>query len=117
MPDQDHQLLRFYESQHRNPTNRWVHHISHLMAVAGVGLIFWWPLIGALMIVMALPMSWFGHFAFERNVPAFFDTTSRGGIDGGVRKKVAVALGGIWWTAACFARVFGVGPLAHSRRK
>ena len=113
MGGRNNEMLRFYEDQHKNPANRWVHHAAHLMAVVGMFGLFIHPLIGSGMILMALPLSWFGHFAFERNAPAFFDNTDRGGLEGGVRKKITIALGGIVWSAACFGRVFGLGPLTR----
>lgn len=111
-----YELLKFYEDQHRNVANRWVHHLAHLVAVLGIIGVFVQPLIGIAMILLALPLSWLGHFAFERNVPAFFDNTTRGGLEGGVRKKAAIALGGIFWSAACFGRVLGFGPLVKLRK-
>jgi hypothetical protein len=54
---------------------------------------------------------------FERNTPAFFDQTDRGGIKGGTAKKLAVALGGIVWSGACVLRPFGLGPLSRTTRR
>lgn len=105
------EMLDFYEDQHRNLANRVVHHVAHLIAVVGLGVLFSNPLLGLAMIIAALPLSWFGHFAFERNVPAFFDTTERGGMKSGVGKSLVIAVGGVMWSAACAGRVIGIGPL------
>jgi hypothetical protein len=72
------------------------------------------PVAGLVMLAIGLPLSWFGHYVFERNTPAFFDQTDRGGIKGGTAKKVAIALGGIVWSAACALRPFGLGPLSQT---
>src|SRR5271156_1460824 len=105
------ELLAFYELQHRDWRNRLVHHGAHLLAICGAVAVFKQPVLGAIMIAASLPISWSGHHIFERNPPAFFDNTDRGGMKGGVGKKVAIALGGIVWSGACVLRVLGWGPL------
>jgi uncharacterized membrane protein YGL010W len=94
------ELLIFYEAQHRDWRNRLVHHGSHLLALCGAVVFFMHPVVG--------------HTLFERNTPAFFDNTDRGGIKGGAGKKLAIALGGIVWSGACALRWFGVGPLSRT---
>lgn len=98
------ELLAFYESEHRNPANRVVHHLAHVFAVAGFVVIFVAPIAGIAMLAAALPMSWAGHFLFERNTPAFFDKTERGGVSPGAKKKIVIALGGIYWSMTCFVQ-------------
>jgi hypothetical protein len=105
-------FLVFYESAHRNPANRYIHHIAHTVAVIGIIGIFWRPLFGGGLIAIAFLLSWMGHFAFERNTPAFFDPADDKTVFGGVIKKFQVAFGGLVWSGACFLRLFGFGPLA-----
>jgi hypothetical protein len=111
------ELLMFYEAQHRDWRNRVVHHGSHLLAVCGIVVCFMRPVLGLGLMVAALPISWLGHAIFEHNTPAFFDQTDRGGIKGGARKKLAIALGGIVWSGACALRLFGLGPLSPTMRR
>lgn len=106
------EMLKFYEEQHQNPANRVVHHVAHTMAILGALFIFVNLKLGLVMIACALPLSWLGHLMFERNVPAFFDTTDRGGMKGGIGKKIVIALGGVVWSAACAGRVLGFGSMA-----
>jgi uncharacterized membrane protein YGL010W len=106
------ELLAFYEGQHRDWRNRLVHHGAHLLAICGVVVAFRRPILGIILIAAALPVSWIGHYVFERNKPAFFDNTERGGLKGGAGKKAAVALGGIVWSGACALRLLGWGPLS-----
>jgi uncharacterized membrane protein YGL010W len=108
------ELLIFYEAQHRDWRNRLIHHGSHLLAVCGVVVSFMHPVVGVAMIAAGLPISWAGHALFERNTPAFFDNTDRGGIKGGAGKKLAIALGGIVWSGACVLRWFCMGPLSRT---
>ena len=111
------ELLAFYEAEHQDWRNRVVHHLAHLLGVCGTILLFIRPAVGLALIAVGLPLSWFGHYAFERNTPAFFDQTDRGGIKGGAGKKLAVALGGIVWSGACALRPFGLGPLSRPTRR
>jgi uncharacterized membrane protein YGL010W len=111
------ELLMFYEGQHRDWRNRWLHHAAHLLAIVGALVCLVRPVLGVALIAVALPVSWLGHAIFEHNTPAFFDTTDRGGIQGGPGKKLAIALGGIVWSGACALRWFGVGPLSPRSRR
>jgi uncharacterized membrane protein YGL010W len=111
------ELLAFYEAEHQDWRNRLVHHLAHLLGVCGSIVLFMRPVTGLAMIAVGLPLSWFGHYVFERNTPAFFDQTDRGGIKGGTAKKLAIALGGIVWSAACALRPFGLGPLSRTPRR
>lgn len=104
-------FLTFYESAHRNSANRRIHHVAHAIAAIGTVSLFWRPLIGGGLIVIAFALSWIGHFVFERNTPAFFDPADDKTVFGGAAKKIEVAFGGIFWSGACFLRLFGVGPL------
>ncbi len=106
-------LLAYYEAEHRQADNRVIHHVAHSLAAVGAVVAIRRPAAGIACIVAALPVSWLGHLVFERNTPAFFDTSGGGGIGGGgVAKKGAVAIGGVIWSAACALRVFGLGPLS-----
>lgn len=108
-------FLAFYESAHRDAANRRIHHVAHAVAAIGIISVFWRPLIGAGLVVMAFALSWIGHYVFERNTPAFFDPANDRTVLGGVIKKVEVALGGLVWSGACFLRLFGLGPLISQR--
>ena len=105
-------FLVFYEAAHRNPANRYIHHIAHAVAAIGIIGIFWRPVTGASLIVIAFLLSWMGHFVFEQNTPAFFDPADDKSVFGGVTKKLQVAFGGLVWSGACLLRLFGLGPLA-----
>jgi hypothetical protein len=106
-------LLDYYEREHRNPANRLIHHLAHAMAVCGFLLIPFHPLTAVLAIIAALPLSWLGHILFERNRPAFFDRSAQGGFKQGQGRKLAVAFGGIVWTADCLWRTLsGLGRRA-----
>ncbi len=100
-------LLAFYEAEHRQRGNRNIHHLAHGLALVGAVVAVRQPAAGIACIVSALLISWLGHLFFERNIPAFFDTSGGGGIDGGgVAKKAAVAIGGVVWSAACSLWLF-----------
>lgn len=104
-------FLRYYEQAHQNRANRYIHHMAHALAFVGV-LLLWRPLVGLPLVASGFLLSWTGHYAFERNTPAFFEAAPVGGLRAAVGKKVQVALGGLVWSGACFLRLFGVGPLA-----
>jgi hypothetical protein len=108
-------FLTYYEAAHRSVANRYVHHVAHSLAVVGV-LLLWRPLLGLALIASAFGLSWAGHYVFERNTPAFFDPSSKGGAMANLTKKIQVALGGVVWSAACFLRLFNRGPLAEDPR-
>jgi hypothetical protein len=108
-------FLAYYDAAHKKPLNRYLHHVAHVVAVFGV-FILWRPALGVTLIASSFLLSWLGHFAFERNTPAFFDAPSRNGASAGMAKKLQVALGGLIWSAACFLRLFSLGPLARTRR-
>ena len=103
------EFLAYYEAAHPSAPNRYVHHLSHLLAAIGI-LLLWRPLVGIPLIAMSFPLSWAGHYLLERNTPAFFEAPA-------VQKrsesftKAQVALGGLVWSGACFLRLFGLGPL------
>ena len=50
---------------------------------------------------------------FRTNTPAFFEAAPVSGLRASVARKLQVALGGLAWSAACFLRLFGVGPLVQ----
>ena len=105
-------FLRYYEQAHQNRANRYVHHLAHGIALVGL-LLLWRPLLGLSLVASGFLISWAGHYAFEKNTPAFFETASVGGLRGSAAKKLQVALGGLVWSGACLLRLFGVGPLAR----
>jgi hypothetical protein len=105
-------FLSYYERAHQNRANRYVHHLAHATALAGI-LLLWRPLLGLALIASGFLISWMGHYAFERNTPAFFEAAPVRGLRASVARKLQVALGGLVWSAACFLRLFGVGPLAQ----
>src|SRR5258708_28438005 len=107
-------FLAYYEAAHRSVANRYVHHVAHSVAVAGV-LLLWRPLLGLALIACAFGLSWAGHYALERNTPAFFDPSQKSGAVADFTKKIQVALGGIVWSGACFLRLFNRGPLVEGR--
>jgi hypothetical protein len=104
-------FLSYYEAAHRSPANRYVHHLAHSLAAVGI-LLLWRPLVGLPLIAASFALSWAGHYLLERNTPAFFEAPA-------VRQaaapftKIQVALGGLVWSAACFLRLFGLGPLGQ----
>ncbi|SDP39297.1 DUF962 domain-containing protein [Afipia sp. GAS231] len=106
-------FLNFYESAHRDSANRRIHHVAHTIAAIGIISLFWRPLIGGGLIVIAFLLSWIGHLVFEKNTPAFFDPADDRTFLGGGIKKMEVALGGLVWSGACFLRLFGLGPLTN----
>ena len=85
-----------YEAAHRDPTNRWIHHATHLAVAGGFCALvaghFW----GVVPIAAALPINWLAHLVFEANQPAFLAPADAWG-------KAQVALGGLVWTAATLA--------------
>src|SRR6266404_6194695 len=101
------EFLAFYESAHRNPANRLMHHIAHIVAVAGIIAMHWQIAIGGSLIATSFLLSWVGHFIFEKNTPALFDPPDDRTIADRAVRKVQVALGGIVWSGACFLRIFG----------
>jgi hypothetical protein len=105
-------FLAYYERAHRDTANRYVHHLAHVVALAGL-LLLWRPLLGLSLVAAGFLLSWAGHYAFERNRPAFFEAATGGGWVASLRQRLQVALGGLVWTGACFLRLFGIGPLAH----
>jgi hypothetical protein len=110
------EFLALYESAHRDPKNRSLHHIAHFLAVIGIIVLPWRAAIGVGLIAVGFLLSWIGHFVFERNTPALFDSAEDRTASDRVIRKVQVALGGITWSGACFLRLFGAGPLSRAER-
>jgi hypothetical protein len=82
-----------FDAAHRNPLNRWTHHVMHLGFLAGVLLLFgghagW----GTLLVAAALPANWAAHRVFEDNRPAFLGAHDAWGM-------AQLLLGGFVWTA------------------
>lgn len=95
VPDSDGDgFFTYYDRAHRNPLNRYIHHTAHTLAV-----------VGALLILLTLPMSWAGHYVFERNTPALFDALTSPVPRASVAKKLQIALGGVLWSGLCFWRL------------
>lgn len=105
------EFLAYYEAAHQSPSNRCVHHLSHLLAMVGI-LLLWQPLIGVPLIAMSFPLSWAGHYFLERNTPAFLEAPAVR-TSGAPFTKAQVALGGLVWSGVCLLRLFGRGPLAR----
>jgi hypothetical protein len=103
------EFLAYYEAAHQNAPNRYVHHLSHLLAAIGI-LLLCRPLIGIPLIAMSFPLSWAGHYLLERNTPAFLEVPAVQQ-SGAPFTKAQVALGGLVWSGACLLRLFGRGPL------
>jgi hypothetical protein len=68
------EYYRYYLTQHQNRNCRRMHFLGTLVAV---GLLvwllttpYWW--LAWLAPLAEYPFAWFGHFVFERNVPATF---------------------------------------------
>jgi hypothetical protein len=57
-----------------------------------------------LFLASALPLSWSGHYLFERNTPAFFDELASNAPNASLAKKLEVAVGGVLWSGACLWR-------------
>jgi hypothetical protein len=106
------EFLAYYEAAHQSAPNRYVHHLSHLIAAIGI-LLLWRPLIGIPLIALSFPLSWAGHYLLERNTPAFLEAPAVHQ-SGASFTKAQVALGGLVWSGACFLRLFGRGPLIQS---
>jgi len=110
------EFLAYYERAHRNVANRYVHHMAHSMAGLGI-LLLWRPVLGVSLIAAGFVLSWAGHYALERNTPAFFDPATQSGFRAGFFKKAHVALGGLVWSGACLLRLFHIGPLVQADGK
>ena len=106
------EFFEYYENAHLNVMNRYIHHFAHLLAVAGVVLLAIKPLIGLVLLVFAFCLSWTGHYLFEKNTPAFFETGELDGIGKSLSHHIKVAVGGVVWTFVCFLSLFSLGPLA-----
>ncbi len=97
-------FLTFYDGVHRDSRNRWVHHVAHALALLGILTLFYNIPLGIILVLMAFPISWLGHYLFEKNTPAFFDAPSRHLFGASALKKTQVALGGMVWSAWCLWR-------------
>ena len=97
-------FIAYYDAAHRHPANRAIHHLAHAFAVVGAVLLLVRPLAGGLLLAAALPLSWGGHYLFERNTPAFFDAPASDAPRRGAAHKLEVALGGVMWSVVCLWR-------------
>lgn len=104
------ELLTFYEAAHQNSLNRYIHHIAHIIAFLGILALPLRPIATIASVVLAFILSWSGHYLFERNKPAFFETKGLS-ISGVLRHQTKIALGGVWWSYVCFLRLLRLGPL------
>ena len=96
-----------YEAAHRDPTNRWIHHATHVgVAIGALLATAGHPAWGAALVLGALPINWASHAIFEPNRPAFLAPADAWG-------KFQVALGGLVWTAMTLPH--DVGRLFGSR--
>jgi hypothetical protein len=64
------------------------------------------------LIALAFCLSWAGHYLFEKNTPAFFETDQLDDMGESVSHHIKVAVGGVLCTFFCFLRLFKLGPLA-----
>jgi hypothetical protein len=110
------EFFEYYEAAHQNSVNRYVHHFAHSIAVVGVIMLALEPGICIALIAAAFCLSWTGHYLFEKNMPAFFETDDLDGMAESVLHQLKVAVGGIVWTFACFLRLFRQGPLAKTHK-
>ncbi len=106
------EFLEYYEAAHQNSANRYIHHLAHSLAAVAIVLLIFRPIIAILLIPLAFLLSWMGHYLFEKNTPAFFETDQLGGTKESAIHHIKVAVGGILWSFVCFLRLFGQGPLA-----
>lgn len=106
-------FLQYYEAAHQNPMNRYIHHVAHSVAVVGAVMLAFRPLFGVTLILIAFCLSWIGHYAFERNTPAFFETNELQSRRAALVHHLQVAVGGVVWTFACGLRVLGLGPMVR----
>lgn len=104
-------FFMYYEAAHQNAANRYIHHVSHCVAVIGAVSLPFNMLLCLGLILLAFGISWTGHYVFEKNTPAFFETNELNGANESIAHHIKVAIGGVVWTIACFMRLFGVGPL------
>ena len=107
------EFYSYYEAAHQNLMNRYVHHLAHSLAVVGIVMLaFKPPLTGLVLIALAFCLSWAGHYLFEKNTPAFFETGALNGKGESASHHVKIAIGGVIWSFVCFLRLFRLGPLA-----
>lgn len=107
------EFFGYYEAAHQNANNRYLHHLAHsLAAVAIVGFIAM-PLAAIALIASAFGLSWVGHYLFEKNTPAFFETSELNSVGEKIGHHIKISLGGVLWTFACFFKQLGMGPLAE----
>src|SRR5262249_43548311 len=86
MPRRLPEFLAYYERAHRNVANRYVHHLAH--SLAGLSILWLWrPVLGVSLIAAGFGLSWAGHYALERNTPAFFDPATQRGFRAGFCQK------------------------------
>lgn len=97
-------FLAYYDEAHRDPRNRAIHHLAHSFTLIGTLLLLVHPFLAVLIFASGLPLSWSGHYLFERNTPAFFDAPTSDAPHAGLAKKFEVAFGGILWSMACLWR-------------
>ena len=104
------QFYDYYEAAHQNSINRSIHHLAHSLAIAGTIILVFKPLMGVAVIAVTCCLSWAGHFLFEKNTPAFFETAELSARNS-IFHYIKVAVGGVFWTICCFLRLFHLGPL------
>jgi len=67
----------YYLSLHRDMTNRFLHFVGNIMTVLFIATVFvldlnlWWLVLSPFVVY---PFAWTGHFLFEKNSPAAFDS-------------------------------------------
>jgi uncharacterized membrane protein YdjX (TVP38/TMEM64 family) len=109
-------FFEYYEAAHQNSVNCYLHHFAHSLAVVGVIMLAFEPFIGLALIAAAFCLSWTGHYLFEQNTPAFFETDNLECMGESVSHHIKVAVGGVVWTFASFLHLFRQGPLAKTQK-
>lgn len=105
-------FFSYYEAAHQNSNNRYIHHLGHSLAIVAIFVFLAMPLVSITLIAIAFGLSWLGHYLFEQNTPAFFETSELVGWRAKTAHHLKISLGGLLWTIACFFKHLGLGPLA-----
>lgn len=109
-------FLEYYEAAHQHGANRIAHHCAHTLAIAAVPMLVFDPKKSLGLIAVAFFLSWSGHFLFEKNTPAFFETEERTGKWETAGHSITVAVGGVVWSLSCFLKVLRLERLAKRRK-
>lgn len=58
-------------ASHQHPMNQVMHHLTNIIAIAAVILLFYDWRLTAICVVLTQALAWSGHWVFEKNEPAF----------------------------------------------